>query len=44
MMVIVEMSQPVTTGMVGGGRVGRTITDPPMEMSAHALQSCFSTY
>ena len=24
-------------GMVGGGRVGRTITDPPIEMSAQAL-------
>ena len=32
------MSEPVTTGMVGGGRVGRTITDPPIEMSAQALQ------
>lgn len=31
----------VATGMVGGGRVGRTITDPPIEMSAHALKcSC----
>ena len=29
---------PVTgMGMVGGGRVGRTITDPPIEMSAQAL-------
>ena len=27
----------MTGGMVGGGRVGRTITDPPIVMSAQAL-------
>ena len=35
--VVVISMKPVAGGIVGWGRVGKTITEPPIEMSAQAL-------